>query len=220
MARAFTVIMFVIVAVLAGCGEEEKIEEQSYGENVEFKKIVAVGDSLTAGYGVLESESYPFLLEQMLKNNGYNYQVINAGVSAETSSGTASRIDWILTLDPDIVILEIGANDGLRGIDTSLVKSNIDTIVEKLKSKDVVVLLAGMKMVWNLGPLYVKQFNSIYPYVAKKHDVVFFPFFLEDVATKTSHNQGDGIHPNAAGYIEITDNIYPYVLDAIIKREE
>ncbi|WP_240192133.1 arylesterase [Desulforhopalus vacuolatus] len=183
-----------------------------------MKTIVAVGDSLTAGYGVDEGAAYPALLEEKLRTDEYNYNVVNAGVSGETSSGTLSRMEWILTLEPDIVVLETGANDGLRGIDTEVAEKNISEILQLLKDKDVVVVLAGMKMVWNMGPAYVAQFNRIYPKLAKEFDVVYMPFFLEGVATRGNLNQGDGIHPNAQGYQIIAENIYPYVVQAIKKK--
>ena len=143
-----------------------------------MRTIVAVGDSLTAGYGLDESESYPVLLEKKLQAAGYNYKVVNAGVSGETSSGTLSRMQWILTLKPDIVILETGANDGLRGIDPKLIEKNLREILQILKEREVVVLLAGMKMVWNLGPIYVASFNGIYPQLAKEFDVRFLCRFF------------------------------------------
>ena len=190
------------------------VVEEKMSEKI---KIVAVGDSLTAGYGLDESKSYPVLLEKKLKNDGFNIEVINAGVSAETSSGTRSRIDWILTMNPDIVILETGANDGLRGIDPLVMEKNIREILQILKQKEIVTILAGMKMVWNLGPVYVRQFNSVYPKLEREFDVVFFPFFLKDVAMKRQFNLGDGLHPNEKGYGLITENVYPYVLRAIEK---
>jgi acyl-CoA thioesterase-1 len=144
---------------------------------------------------------------------------VNGGVSGETSSGTLSRMEWILTLEPDIVILETGANDGLRGVDPQLIEKNIRQILEILKEKDVVVVLAGMKMVWNMGPTYISRFNRIYPELSRDFDVIYFPFFLEGVAMKSQLNIGDGIHPNAQGYKIISENIYPYVLEAIEKRE-
>lgn len=185
-----------------------------------MKTIVAVGDSLTAGYNLDESESYPALLQQKLHAAGYDYQVVNAGVSAETSSGTLSRIEWILTLQPDIVILETGANDGLRGIDPELLEQNLREILKILTEKEITVVLAGMKMVWNLGPAYVIRFNSIYPALAKEFDTVFMPFFLKGVAMKPQLNLGDGLHPNAIGYAAIAENIFPYVVEAIAKEQE
>jgi len=188
-------------------------------EEQTMKTIVAVGDSLTAGQGLAEEKSYPALLEKKLQADGYNYRVVNAGVSAETSSGTLSRLEWILSMNPDIVILETGANDGLRGIEPQVVENNIRKILEILKEKDVVVLLAGMKMVRNLGPAYVARFNAVYPKLAGEFKPVFFPFFLEGVAMQGALNQNDTIHPNAEGYRKIVENIYPYVLQAIRMTE-
>jgi len=220
MGRTFLVIIFLLCLSINGCKQEQddKLEEKTQSEKM--KTIVAVGDSLTAGYGLDESESYPVLLESKLQADGYRYRVVNAGVSGETSSGTLSRIEWILTLDPDIVILETGANDGLRGIDPQLAEKNIRDILQLLADRKVMVLLAGMKMVWNMGPAYVAKFNRIYPKLADEFDVVFYPFFLEGVAMRSQLSLGDGVHPNAQGYKIITDNIYPYVLKAIEKRGE
>ncbi len=220
MLKVFYVILFITWMSVSGCDREQQesaiIQEELSDE---MRTIVALGDSLTAGYGVDESESYPALLEGKLQAAGYNYRVVNAGVSAETSSGTLSRMEWILTLQPDIIILETGANDGLRGIDPGLVENNIREVLKIAGDRDVVVLLAGMKMVWNLGPVYVSRFNGIYPKLAKEYDAVYLPFFLKGVAMKKDLNLGDGVHPNGGGYKIITENIYPYVLKAIRRRE-
>ena len=182
--------------------------------------IVCMGDSLTAGYGVDESEAYPALLEARLRAAGHRYRVINAGVSGETSSGALSRLDWMLTLDPDIVILETGPNDGLRGVDPSLTRRNIEAIVAELKAREIVVVLAGMQMVRNLGPAFTDAFGTIYPDIAQASDVVLIPFFLEGVAGRPDLNQADGIHPTAEGYRRIVDHIYPYVIQAIERHEQ
>jgi len=211
--------MFITCLVVSGCNRQQDDKAEPREKSETMKTIVALGDSLTAGHGLDESESYPALLEKKIQAAGYNYKVVNAGVSGETSSGTLSRIDWILTLAPDIVILETGANDGLRGVDPQLAEKNLRRILQIFKEKDVTVLLVGMKMVWNMGPLYVAQFNRIYPELAKEFGVVFMPFFLEGVAMKSQLNLGDGIHPNAEGYKKITDTLYPYVLETIDRRE-
>jgi len=219
MVRRYYLIVFCILFFLAGCGEEDKREKETTVFTEEQRIIVAAGDSLTFGYGVSEEEKYPYLLEEKLRESGYNYRVINAGVSAETSSGLLSRLEWILTLQPEIVILETGANDGLRGIDPGLIEENLQKIITSLLERDIVVLLAGMKMVWNLGPFYVKQFDNIYPKLAEEYKLIFFPFFLQGVAMQSSLNLPDGIHPNGQGYEKIVDNIFPYVLDAIVENE-
>ena len=146
--------------------------------------------------------------------------MINAGISGETSSGALSRLDWMLTLDPDIVILETGANDGLRGVDPALTRRNIEAIVAELQSRGIVVVLAGMQMVRNLGLDFTRAFSAIYPEIARQSDLILMPFFLEGVAGHSGLNQADGIHPNPEGYRIIVTNLYPYVLDAIKRHQE
>jgi acyl-CoA thioesterase-1 len=181
--------------------------------------IVAMGDSLTAGLGVEPWQAYPARLEKKLMADGYRWQVINAGVSGETSSGALSRIQWVLSaLDPDIVILETGANDGLRGIDPGILKDNLEQLVAILKAHQVHVILAGMRMLPNMGPEYVQAFERVYQQVASAHNVTLIPFFLEGVAGKTALNQPDGIHPTAQGYARIVGTIYPYVVQAVKQR--
>ncbi|TKB08162.1 arylesterase [Desulforhopalus sp. IMCC35007] len=212
------IVMLLTILLLAGCSEEPQNRVQPKREepvNIEMKTIVAIGDSLTAGFGVDPSESYPALLEKKLQAHNYPYTVVNAGVSGETSSGTLARIDWILTRKPELVIVGTGANDGLRGISVNLLEENLREIVTQLKENNVAVLLAGMKMVYNLGPEYVSQFNAVYPRIAQEMEVELMPFFLEDVATRTNLNLEDGIHPNSEGYRIIVENIYPYVVEVL-----
>ncbi len=209
---------FILLACI-GCSREEEKELMVESDKVNEIIIVAVGDSLTAGYGLSEEDSYPAVLGRKLKSDGYNCRVINSGVSSETSSGTLSRIDWVLGLNPDIVILETGANDGLRGIDLNMVEKNLRKILFRLNDAEVITVLAGMKMVSNLGPVYVKKFNAIYPELADEFDSVFMPFFLEGVAMKRSMTISDGLHPNAKGYKIIVENIYPYVLKAMLRKQ-
>jgi acyl-CoA thioesterase I len=218
-------LLTAMLVLLSGCDTEpaavETSPDRTPSKGVVEGTIVAVGDSLTAGLGVPEEKAYPAVLAQKLKADGYAYEVVNAGVSGETSSGTRSRMEWIVSsLDPDIVILETGANDGLRGIDPRLLASNLDEICALLKKKNIVVLLAGMQMLPNLGPEYTKAFSDIYPRIARKHNLVFMPFILEDVAGVAALNQPDRLHPTAQGYVRIVDNIYPYVLKTIKRHRE
>lgn len=178
-------------------------------------RIVAMGDSLTAGLGVPEDQAYPAQLQDALRARGHDVEVINAGISGETSSGALSRLDWVLSLDPDIIILETGANDGLRGVDPSLTKGNIDRMLARLSQENVTVVLAGMQIVQNMGPAYVQEFMRMYPELAAQHDVVFVPFFLEGVGGNPSMNQPDGVHPTAEGYAVVVENMVPYVEEAI-----
>ncbi len=185
-------------------------------EKTEYEgTIVAMGDSLTEGYGVPEEAAYPALLENKLQAEGFSFQVINAGISGETSSGTRSRTEWMLALEPDIVILETGANDGLRGVDPEVTRENIAEIIRILQENGVVVVLAGMRMVRNLGREYTDAFAAIFPALAEKFDVIFIPFFLEGVAGNPALNQEDSIHPDAEGYRVLVNHIYPSVTDAI-----
>ncbi len=209
----------LIMLMGQGCKEESTTLEAQPEKKIEGT-IVAVGDSLTEGLGVEEEFAYPAVLEDKLREQGYSYQVVNAGISGETSSGTLSRIKWVLTLKPDIVILVIGANDGLRGIEPELVKSNVRKIIQVLKENNVVVVLGGMQIVQNLGQDYTTAFAEIYPAIARSEDVIFIPFFLDGVAADPGLNQADAIHPTAEGYRKIVDTIYPYVRSAIKKHRE
>ncbi len=210
----------LILLMAAGCSEEPTALKIAQPGKKIAGIIVAVGDSLTEGLGVDEELAYPAVLEEKLGKQGYQYQVINAGISGETSSGTLSRIKWVLTLKPDIVILVIGANDGFRGIDPGLIKSNIRTILKSLKEKNVTVVLGGMQIVQNLGQDYTNAFAQIYPEVARSEGVIFIPFLLAGVAANRGLNQADGIHPTAEGYQVIVDNITPYVIEAINIRSQ
>lgn len=213
--RCGVILAMLLLAVVVSCRQQEEPIPAAATEERSAMVIAAVGDSLTAGQGVEESEAYPALVEKALRAGGHDVQVVNAGVSGETTSGTLSRLDWVLTLDPDIVILETGANDGLRGIDTALIRNNLRQIVELLQQKGVIVVLAGMKMVWNLGLDYTSEFNRIYPDLAAEKDLIYIPFFLEGVATRLEYNQDDGLHPNPAGYRIITETILPYIEEAV-----
>ena len=173
--------------------------------------LVAFGDSLTAGLGVSATEAYPAVLERKIKAAGYRYRVINAGVSGETTAGGLQRVNWILKSRPDIVILELGANDGLRGLDVKQTEKNLSMIIEQLQSKDVRVVLAGMKLPPNYGETYTAAFEKIYPTLAGRYHLTLIPFFLEGVAAQSALNQADGIHPTREGYQIIVDKLWPFV---------
>ncbi len=187
---------------------------------VQTLTIVALGDSLTEGYGLKEYQAYPALLETKLQKEGFSCSVINAGISGETSSGLLSRINRILSLKPDIVILCTGANDGLGGINHRLISNNISKMVQTFKEHQATVILAGMKMLVNYGPSYTEPYNRLYAEIADQEQLIFMPFFLEGVAGKPELNLADGIHPNAKGYQIIAASVYPYVLKAmqIVRR--
>lgn len=215
--RVSRYVVLLAAGVAAACGGEDQPRE-ARSAPVSAGTIVAVGDSLTLGYGVAPELAYPARLEKKLAADGFPYRVINAGISGETSSGALSRINWVLTLTPDIVILETGANDGLRGVDPALTRRNIEEITRRLQASNVTVILAGMQMVPNLGREYTEAFRRIYPDVAKATGVRLIPFFLKDVAGDRTLNQADGIHPTADAYRVVADTVYPYVVDAISDR--
>lgn len=182
-------------------------------------KIVALGDSLTAGFGLTENESYPYLLQQRLKADGYDYEVVNAGVSGDTSLGGLERADWVLGQENvEILILELGANDLLRGMPVARMKDNLSKIIQKAKARNIKVLLCGMLAPPTMGPEYQKAYINAFPDLASEHKVAFLPFVLEGVALKRELNQGDGIHPNAAGARIMTENIYNALKPMLTKR--
>ena len=170
-------------------------------------KIVAFGDSLTAGLGVAQEEAYPARLQRALDAAGYRYRVINAGVSGDTTAGGVRRVQWVLNSKPAVVVLELGANDGLRGIDPAETRSNLETIIRRLQAAGVTVVLAGMKLPPNYGKDYTARFAALYPEVARKYQVSLMPFFLEGVAAREALNQADGIHPTEAGYQVIVEQL-------------
>jgi len=178
--------------------------------------IVAFGDSLTAGLGVPPDESYPSQLQRRLDAAGYRYRVINAGVSGETTAGGVRRVDWVLRDRPTVVILELGANDGLRGLDLSQTRANLEEIIRRLQAAGVTVVLAGMKLPPNYGEEYASRFAAIYSDLAHQYRLPFMSFFLEGVATQPGLNQEDGIHPTGAGYRIIVDRLLP-VLEPYLK---
>ncbi len=180
-------------------------------------RIVALGDSLTAGFGLPADQAFPAKLAVALKIKGIAATVANAGVSGDTTTGGLARLDWSVPQGTDAVILELGANDALRGIDPKLSSANLQTILNKLEQRHVPVLLAGMLAPHNLGDDYVSAFNAIYPALASTHPVVFYPFFLEGVITDPKFVQGDGMHPNAAGVDVIVARILPQVEELIAR---
>ncbi len=181
-------------------------------------KIVAFGDSLTAGLGVSPDESYPAQLQRKLNEAGYRYRVINAGVSGDTTAGGIRRVDWVLKSRPDIVILELGANDGLRGLSIDQVRANLEQIIERLQAAGVKVVLAGMKLPPNYGADYTARFAALYEELAHRHSVTTMPFFLEGVGAQTALNQGDGIHPTGAGYRVIVEHLL-LILEPLLSKD-
>jgi acyl-CoA thioesterase-1 len=173
--------------------------------------ILAFGDSLTAGFGVDSKESYPARLQRLLNEKGYHYKVVNAGVSGDTTAGGAARINWVLQHDPEIVIIELGANDGLRGLSISEMRKNLGRIIEACQKKGAKVLLAGMEITPNLGAEYSKDFRESFTLLAKQYKVTLIPFFLENVAARPELTRPDGVHPLANGYAIVTQTVFQYL---------
>jgi acyl-CoA thioesterase-1 len=180
-------------------------------------EIVALGDSLTAGLGLDPGQSFPEQLEAALKARGHDVTVANAGVSGDTSSDGLARVEWSVPAEADIVIVELGANDALRGVDPAVTRKSLSEILAKLTGRDQAVLLAGMFAPPNLGPAYAKAFNPIYPDLAAEYDVPLYPFFLASVATDARLNQPDGMHPNKEGIAKIVELMLPDI-EAVIAK--
>jgi len=207
-------ISFTILATgLAGCtgkGDKPAVNKPLAVPQIisDKPKIVAFGDSLTAGFGLLEKESYPYLLQEKLKAEGYDFEVVNAGVSGDTTLGGLERIDWVLEMENiKILILELGANDLMRGVPAAKVKSNLDTIIRKTKAKNIRILFCGM-LAPPGGTDYSRDFTNVFPDLATEHKLEFLPFLLDGVALKKELSQADGIHPNAEGEKIMTENVY------------
>ena len=180
--------------------------------------IVALGDSLTAGYMLPPDDGFPEQLQAALKERGYDdVTVVNAGVSGDTTSGGLSRLDWAVGPDADAVILELGANDALRGIDPAITRKNLEEIIVRLKKRGLPILLAGMYAPPNLGKEYAARFDPIYPELAGEYDLILYPFFLDGVAADPALNLGDGLHPTSQGVRDIVARIMPDV-ETLIAR--
>ncbi len=172
-------------------------------------RVVVLGDSLTVGLGLPVTESYPSLLQARLDGGGYEFEVVNAGVSGDTSAGGLSRLDWSLDGDVRILIVALGGNDGLRGLPPDEMKRNLGEIIRRARKRNIAVLLTGMESLTNMGPDYQRRFHDVFPALAREHQVSFVPFLLEGVAGRADLNQSDGIHPTAEGARIIADHLWP-----------
>jgi acyl-CoA thioesterase-1 len=190
---AVVALLLVLVAVAPAAGE---------------RVIVILGDSLTAGLGVAPDEAYPALLEARLRREGFAYRVVNAGVSGDTTAGGLRRLDWVLRSQPDVVLVALGANDGLRAQPVTALRDNLTTIVTRLRGAGTRVVLAGMRLPPNYGAAYAGAFAGAFPSVARATSVPLLPFLLEGVAGDPALNQADGIHPNAAGHRAVAETVW------------
>lgn len=212
-ARLYHIGRILAFAILAA-GPALGIGVRSPSADSQFV-IVALGDSLTAGYGLVAADAFPVRLESALRAAGKRVRVIDAGVSGDTTAGGRARLDRALADEPDAAIVQLGANDALRGIDPEETLGNLAAILQVLKERGVRVLLAGMLAPPNLGDRYAGAFNAVYPALAAAHDVPLYPFFLDGVAANPALNQADGVHPTAEGVERIVKGILPYVIRVI-----
>ena len=215
--------LFCIIGSIAACDRQASLGDRSTTDSpieatrsvVESETdpvIVAFGDSLTAGLGVASNQTYPAQLQNKISQAGLRHRVINMGVNGESTAGALRRLDHVMELEPSIVILEFGANDGLRGLAVDQTRANLSQIIEGFRARGIMVVLTGMRLPPNYGPSYTQAFAQIFPTLAKTYHIPFMPFFLQDVATNPALNQPDGIHPTATGYSIIVDHLWQILL--------
>jgi acyl-CoA thioesterase-1 len=208
---SFANIAHIIVLILAFLMTGQAFAQSAAAVPAKPVKIVAFGDSLTAGLGLPVNQAFPARLQKALESKGIKVDMINAGVSGDTTSGGLARLDWSVPEGTDAVIVELGANDSLRGIDPKVTRGVLDALLRRLGERHIAVLLCGMLAPRNMGTEYGAAFNAIYPDLAKAYGAILYPFFLEGVATDPKLNQRDGLHPTAAGVDVIVERILPAV---------
>ena len=219
---------FILILLMMSCGDEasrkEKQEQEAKEDEVTelkiaTKTILFFGDSLTAGFGLEDSnDAYPAVIQTIIDSLSLNYVVVNSGVSGETTAGGLGRINWVLNQNVDVFVLELGANDGLRGISLTETRENLQAIIDRVRTKypEISIVIAGMQLPPNLGQDYTKEFKSIFEELAKKNDLEIIPFLLKDVAGIPELNQKDGIHPNVEGQKIVANNVW-VVLETLLK---
>jgi acyl-CoA thioesterase I len=201
-----TFLLSICIFTIVSCGSSPSI--QAPIDVPSSKTIIALGDSLTLGYGLPDNQSYPAQLMQRLKSAGYDYTVQNAGVSGDTTAGLLSRLDWTLEGEkPTLIILSIGSNDAFQGKSVADIEKNIRSIIQKIQEKNIPILFVGMKTSLNFSKEYREAYESIFPNLAQEYNLSFIPFLLEGVAMNTELNQSDRIHPNAQGYAKVVDTL-------------
>lgn len=219
------IFCYFLCLLLMGCGEKTKEKEQN-ADAVETeeataesngKKILFFGDSLTAGYGLEVADAFPALIQEKLDSLGLDYQVVNAGLSGETTASGRNRMEWVLEDDISVVVLELGANDGLRGIPLEETRKNLQAMVDMIQEKlpQATIVLAGMQIPPNMGPEYTSGFRDIFPELAEKENLALIPFLLEGVAGIPELNQGDGIHPTQKGQQLVAENVWEVLAEVL-----
>ena len=233
--KLLRICYFILAIFFLSCGSDSKKpteeEASSQGEastegiqdkKEDTKTILCFGDSITAGYGLENTnDAFPGLLQQKIDSLNYDYEVVNSGLSGETTAGGESRIDWILNQDIDIFLLELGANDGLRGVPLSETRANLQAIIDRVKqqSPQTKIILAGMQLPPNMGEEYTTEFRALYSDIAEKNDIAFIPFILKDVGGIKKLNQRDGIHPTAEGHQIIANTVWE-VLKPLLEQNK
>lgn len=226
MISVFALLLFLFNCSTSGSGGQGT--EKSVNDNPEVKStdnqrvILFFGNSLTAGYGLDMEQAFPALIQKRIDSLGYPYRVVNAGLSGETTASGKNRIDWVLNTIPDIFILELGANDGLRGLPLEETPKNLQEIIDAVRkvNPDVKIIITGMEVPPNLGKEYTAEFRSIFPYLAKKNNITLIPFLLEGVAGEPELNLSDGIHPNAEGHKIVAETVWKYLNPMLKKNPE
>jgi acyl-CoA thioesterase-1 len=219
-------VLLLVVVLAAACGQKDQdvatdarpAQSAAPAPVASAPRIVALGDSLTAGLGLPIDRAYPALLAERLKQEGLNYEVVNAGVSGDTSAGGLSRLDWALSGDVRILIVALGGNDALRGLPVDELKQNLSTIIERAQARHITVILAGMEAPPNFGRDYIVAFHKVYPALAQKYHVALVPFLLQGVAGIDRLNQRDGIHPTAEGARIVADNVWAALKPIVDKQ--
>ncbi len=207
----FPKIKVLLLIVLAGC-----VIAVSTIWAAESQSVLILGDSLTAGLGVMPDQAYPSLIQEKLENAGQmSVRIVNGGISGSTSAGAYARLKWYLKARPDVLVLALGANDGLRGLSVPEMEKNLDKAITLAKESDIRVIIAGMEIPPNYGPDYAARFRQVFPDLARRHKITLIPFLLEGVAGQERLNQADGIHPNPSGHKIIADQVYPYILESL-----
>lgn len=223
---------FLLVLLFTSCGEDPKREKEAEAEEAaaaeneaeaanDSKTILFFGDSLTAAMGLDPAEGYPAEIQEKIDSLGLNYEVVNAGLSGETTAAGRNRIEWVLNQDVDVFVLALGANDGLRGIPVEETRRNLQAIIDVVREKNpgVEIILAGMQIPPNMGPEYTAEFRKLFPELAKEHNLHLIPFLLEGVAGDPELNQQDGIHPTAEGYDIVAENVWDVLKPVITELE-
>lgn len=211
----------LLAALLTGAAGKTAMAQGDDRMKPRTLRLLALGDSLTAGWGLAAADGFVPQLESALRARGYRVEIINAGVSGDTTAGGLARLEWALADRPDAALVALGANDMLRGLDPAAARANLDRILTTLRDRGVPALLAGMKASPGLGTDYVRRFDALYGELAEAHNIPLYPFFLDGVATDPTLNQGDGIHPNPAGVRLMVDRVTPLVarlLDAVLAK--